>query len=116
MRLSFDSGADHLVCQMESGSEQTTVTASNSRQALADMLSALDDLQREGCGECYWREACGDYFWLFRREGSDVRIVLLWGTGTLTGWEHKFYAQCPLAEFDFMVRTEIARHEALAAL
>lgn len=116
MRLSFEPEAGHLVCNLVSGNERATATASNSQEAIAGLLAALDDLQREGCGECYWREACGDYLWLFRRVDSDVRLVLLWGAGTLTGWEHKFYAQCPLAGFDLMVRAEIARHGVLAAL
>jgi hypothetical protein len=78
---------------------QATVTASDSIAALADLRQAVESAAANGLGECFWQEATGDYRWLFRREGSTMRIAILWSIGTLTGWEHRFWAECDTAEF-----------------
>ena len=78
---------------------QATVTSSDSAAAMTDLRQAVDSAAADGLGECFWHEAAGDYRWLFRREGSTMRIVVLWSIGTLTGWEHRFWAECDAEEF-----------------
>ena len=77
---------------------QATVTSSEPAAALADLREAVGAAAL-GHGECFWHEAAGDYRWLFRREGSAMRVAILWSAGTMTGWEHKFWAECDAEEF-----------------
>ena len=78
---------------------QATVTASDSVSAIEDLRQAVASASIHGQGECFWHEAVGDYRWLFRREGGTMRIVILWSIGTLTGWEHRFWAECDAEDF-----------------
>ena len=78
---------------------QATVTASDSVSALKDLRQAVMSALTHGHGECFWHEAVGDYRWLFRCEGNTMRVVVLWSIGTLTGWEHRFWAECDVENF-----------------
>ena len=78
---------------------QATVTASDRVSAIEDLRQAVASASTHGHGECFWHEAVGDYRWLFRREGGTVPIVVLWSIGTLTGWEHRFWAECDAGNF-----------------
>jgi hypothetical protein len=49
-------------------------------------------------GECFWKEGGGEYRWVFRRDGESVRVAVLWSAGVMTGWEHVFWAECPVGE------------------
>jgi hypothetical protein len=80
-------------------SEHAMVTGSDAAAALAELESAVDSALKEGLGECFWHESAGDYRWLFRKEGAMMRIVILWSIGTITGWEHRFWAECDANEF-----------------
>jgi hypothetical protein len=116
--MTFSASRDrigHLVCHLTDERSTETVTASNP-EAAAHLLAALDDAIRDGCGECYWAEGGGEYRWMFRREASTLRIVVLWSTGTFTGWEHVFYAECPVIEFEQRVAVEFAKIEAASLL
>ena len=103
-------GADQLgrlVCAIAEGSEGATVTASDLPEAAAGLLAAIETVKTSGMSECYWHEGGGEYRWVFRRMDDDVRIAVLWSAGTLTGWEHVFWAETNLAEFDRIVHEEI---------
>ena len=78
---------------------QATVTGSDGSAAVADLRSAAENAAAEGLGECFWQEAMVEYRWLFRREGGTMRIAILSSLGTLTGWEHLFWAECGCEEF-----------------
>ena len=88
---------DRLTCQLERGAIKATATASNRRDAQSDMEKALASLEQGGLGECFWQEAAGEYRWVFRREGENVRVAVLWSAGVMTGWEHVFWAECAMA-------------------
>ena len=99
MTVRFATGEfDRLTCEMERGAIKATATASNSEAAEAGMREALASLEANGVGECFWQEGGGEYRWVFRREGENVRVAVLWSIGVLTGWEHVFLAECPMAE------------------
>ena len=72
-----------------------------------DLRQAVASAVSHGCGECFWHEAAGDYRWLFRREGSTMRIVILWSIGTLTGWENRFWAECDAEDFRHIMSAAI---------
>ena len=78
---------------------QATVAGSEPGSAISDLEAAVESAVTAGYGECFWREVAGDYRWLFRREGAVMRVAILWSTGTLTGWEHRFWAECDVENF-----------------
>lgn len=80
-----------LVCTLLDGRNEVRVTSLAPASAAAALIAALDDASRDGCGECYWQEGGGDYRWLFRRDGANLRIAVLWATGIVTGWEQVFW-------------------------
>jgi hypothetical protein len=86
-----------LTCEMERGAVKATASAANREAAEAGMREALASVEVNGVGECFWQEAGGEYRWVFRREGENVRVAVLWSAGVLTGWEHVFWAECPMA-------------------
>lgn len=90
-----------LACAVTDGRTDAVVTASDITSAAADLNTAIESAAAAGYGECFWHEGGGEYRWMFRREGDMLAIVVLWSSGTLTGWEHVFRANCdfgPLAE------------------
>ena len=94
-----------VVGTIEHNGAQATVTCSDPRSAITDLRLALESAVTDEVGECFWREATGEYRWLFRREGGKMRIVILWSNGTLTGWEHRFWAECDASDFHSTMRT-----------
>ena len=85
-----------LTCDVSNGGETAVVTASDLPRAIADLSAAIGALERNGVAECYWPEGVGEYRWLFRRNHDRLRLAILWSTGTVTGWEHVFSAECDL--------------------
>jgi hypothetical protein len=88
-----------VVGTIEHNGAQATVTGTDPGSAITDLRSAVESAVTGGYGECFWHEATGEYRWLFRREGGAMRIVIIWSMGTLTGWEHRFWAECDAEDF-----------------
>ena len=88
-----------VVGSIEHNGAQATVTGLEPGSAIADLQLAVDGAMTGDSGECFWHESTGEYRWLFRRERSTMRIVILWSMGTLTGWEHRFWAECDAEVF-----------------
>jgi hypothetical protein len=105
---------DRLICTLEDDGSSIVVTASN-HDALPGLISAVDDAEKVGMGECFWQEARGEYRWMLRRDGDNLRIAVLWSTGTLTGWEHLLWSECKLADFRDRIKTEASRLTMAAA-
>ena len=91
------------------------VTSTNPSTSIADLQEAALSAVTHGQGECFWHEATGDYRWLFRRESNTIRIVILWSIGTLTGWEHRFWAECDAEEFRAAISAAIQSCHAVEA-
>lgn len=109
MELSLDiDPAGRFVCRLAGDGQQATVTASNVNAA-EDLLAALEDARDGGYGECFWEEQGGEYRWLFRRAEAGLTVVVLWSTGTLTGWEHVFRATADLDVLAAQVRRDLSR-------
>ncbi len=80
-----------LHCSITQRGQTTSFSAYDGAAALNMLDAATDDLLRLGYGECYWELAKGNYRLLFRRTDEDgdlVRIAVLWGNCSATGWEH----------------------------
>jgi hypothetical protein len=99
---------ERLICTVDDGAAPVTVTASDP-DAAAHLVAAIDDAARDGSGECFWREGGGEYRWMLRREGDKLRLVVLWCTGTLTGWETVLWTECDFAAFRSQACSEAAR-------
>ena len=88
---------DRLTCSLELDNIHAVATASDRVAALDDLITAIASVEANGMGECFWLEAAGEYRWVFRREGENVRVAVLWSAGVMTGWEHVFWAECSIA-------------------
>jgi hypothetical protein len=93
---------------------QATVTGSDGFSAVADLRTAVESAVADGLGECFWQEAMVEYRWLFHREGNVMRIAILSSLGTLTGWEHLFWAECDVEEFQNVMHKAIEAFGVLA--
>lgn len=94
MEFSFSTDQfGRLTCDVSNRPETAVVTASDRPRALADLSAAIEALERNSIAECYWHEGAGEYRWVFRLINQRVRLAILWSTGTMTGWEHVFWAE-----------------------
>src|ERR1017187_10225416 len=110
--LSFATGEFGLLqCTLTDGKVTATPSASTD-DATEELLGALDAAARKGVGECFWPRAAGVYRWLIRREQNAARLVVLWSTGTMTGWESVFWGECDWIPFEQLVRDRIANWRA----
>jgi hypothetical protein len=111
--VSFATGEfDLLRCTVTDGKVTATLSASNTEDATEELLGALDAASCNGVGECFWPRASGVYRWLIRREQNAARLVVLWSTGTMTGWESLFWAECDWTGLEQLLRDGIANWRA----
>lgn len=103
-----------MICSVSHGDETAVVTAADFAKASSDLWDALDQLETSGLAECYCLESTGEYRWVFRRIGENIRVAVMWSIGTMTGWEHVFWAECPAEGFLAQAREEILKSRALA--
>jgi len=99
---------DRLICTVEDGTAPVTVTASDP-DAGAHLVAAIEEAAGGGVGDCFWEEGGGEYRWMLRREGDKLRLVVLWSSGTLTGWDTVLWRECDFEEFRRQVKAETAR-------
>ena len=105
MQVAFSAGEfGRLVCSLTHGGREAAITAADLPGAVADFRAAFDDALRDGVGECYWREGGGEYRWVFRKDGGNIRVAVLWSNGTLTGWEQKVWLERPAEEVEGAIR------------
>jgi hypothetical protein len=91
---------------------QATVSGSDQASAMEELRVAAESAAAYGHGECFWHEAMVDTRWLFRKEGDTMRVVVIRSTGTLTGWEHCFWAECGVEEFRSAMRRAMEAYSA----
>ncbi len=96
-----------MVCTADHDGSEAVITAADAGRAASALSKSVETLAQSGIAECYWPAETGDYRWVFRRTGEHVRIAILWSTGTLTGWEHVFWAECDGAEFLTQAREQL---------
>ena len=101
-------GFGRLICTMDAEGTPVVVTASDAAGARAGLLGAIGDAEASAYGECLWPEAAGEYRWLFRRAGARLTVVVLWSSGTLTGWRHVLRVETGFDEFATRVRALFA--------
>ena len=89
-----------LIAELKDGRQEATVTASNVPAAGEDLIAAIESARDTGYGECQWEEQGGDYRWMFRHTDGRLTVVVLWATGTVTGWQHVFRADTTMEEFE----------------
>ena len=97
-----------MICTAHQDGSEAVITAADTGGPAAALSKAVEELAKSGTSECYWRGETGDYRWVFRRVGDAVRIAILWSTGTLTGWEHVFWAECDGGDFLQQAREQLS--------
>ena len=103
--LSGDS-LGRVVGRIAHNGAEATVSGSDAT-ALEDLKTAVESAIAGSQGECFWHEAMIDYRWLFRRERDVMRVVIIRSSGTLTGWEHCFWAEVGASEFEAAMREAV---------
>jgi len=115
MRFSLDTDEfGRLACRLEDEQEQRAVFGAEPQVALADLSAALDALERDGYGECFWPVSAGEYRWVFRREGEKLRLAVLWVRSVAIGFQHVYWGEVALEPFVARVREEIGRMQVAA--
>jgi hypothetical protein len=89
-----------LIAVLKDGPQEATVTASNMPAAGEDLLAAVASARDTGYGECRWQEQTGDYWWMLRNTQGRLTVVVMWATGTATGWQHVFRAETDMQAFE----------------
>jgi len=97
-----------LIGTLGDGTTSATIGAAEVDRALADVLLAVDEAQRQPFSECFWPVPGGEYRWMFRRNGDEVTVVVLWSAGTVPGWQHVFRAECDYRWLVERLRAELA--------
>jgi hypothetical protein len=98
-----------LICTIEENGQRAIVTSASAASAVEELVAALESARADGYGECQWDEAAGEYRWMFRRNGEQLTVVVLWSSGVITGWEHVFRTECEFESFVAMVRDEFGQ-------
>ena len=98
-----------LSCRLSDGESTTTACSAEVAAGLADLTEAIDALEQDGFGECFWFISAGEYRWVFRRHEDQVRIAVMWCGSVAIGFQHVFWAECPLNQFLPAIRGAIAQ-------
>jgi len=105
-----------LSCQFEDGDTRTTAESADVGAGLQALSEALDALETEGFGECFWFTSAGEYRWVLRRHENDrVRLAVLWCGSVAVGFQHVIWHEMPLAQFTANLHAELANIAASAA-
>jgi hypothetical protein len=97
----------HLLCLVG----ERTIATFDALTAVQSMREALDGVDDDGIGECFWAQATGQYRWVFRKEGSRAKVAVTWSSGVVTGWEHVWWADVEWEVFSSELRAHGARIE-----
>ncbi len=105
-----------LSCQFAETEHTTTAESTDIAAGLQALSEALDALETDGFGECFWFTSAGEYRWVLRRHEVDrVRLAVLWCGGVMVGFQHVVWHEMPLIELTANLRTELARMAAATA-
>ena len=109
IRIDID-GPGRIIGHLREGAIETTVTSANSSAAATALMRALQQAKAEGDSQCFWHEPTGQYWWMFRLDGALLEVVVLWSSGTVTGWQHVFRAANEVDHLFNRVRDELAKN------
>ncbi|MBI5086441.1 MAG: hypothetical protein HZB13_17835 [Acidobacteria bacterium] len=98
----------NLVSRLTDDQTETTASAADAPEALAALSEALDALEQDGFGECFWSQASGEYRWVFRRLDGRVRLAVLWCASVAVGFQHVYWGEAELEPWVSALRAEIA--------
>jgi hypothetical protein len=105
-----------LICEFQDGETYTTAVSSQVAEGLEALSDALEGLESEGVGECFWFTSAGQYRWVLRRHESDlVRLAVLWCGSIVVGYQHVVWHEMPLAQLCANLHAELARMAATCA-
>lgn len=111
VELSVENTTPHrLVTRLRDAQAETTVSGWSPEQAASGLIEALDTARRDGYGDCMWLEPDGQYWWMFHCVRGELEVVVLWSSGTITGWQHVFRGADRIENFSHRVREEFSHH------
>lgn len=115
MELSIENATPHrLVARLRDAQAETTVSGWSPDQAVNALLAALEAARCDGYGDCMWLEPDGQYWWMFHCVRGELEVVVLWSSGTVTGWQHVFRGADQIESFSQRVRDELNHHGLVA--
>jgi hypothetical protein len=89
MKFAFESDpGGRLLCRLEDADGPHLISSAQAAPAQAELIAALEDLESFNSSECYWQDNACDYRWLFKRDGSRLRLAVLRLTGVCPGYQH----------------------------
>jgi hypothetical protein len=97
-----------LVAHLTDGTVENSVTAAHGEVAGLALLEAIDRARADGFGECFWQESGGMFWWMLRRDAGQLEVVVLWSSGTVTGWQHVVRAMTDADAFCARAAEQIA--------
>lgn len=113
--LAFDD-FHRLICIFQDGDTCTTAESAQVAEGLEALSDALEGLESEGMGECFWFTSAGEYRWVMRRHETDrVRLAVLWCGSITVGFQHVVWHEMPLAQLCANLHSELARMAATCA-
>jgi hypothetical protein len=98
-----------LVSTLASPAGAALITGLNVKEAARDLEQAIESARGAGYGECVWQELDRDYRWMFRRRNERVTVAVMSCTGTATGWQYVFSAECDTESLAEQMRAELER-------
>lgn len=99
-----------LSCRFEDREVHTSAESSDVEGGLAALSEALEAVEADGFGECFWFTPAGEYRWVLRRHETDrVRMAVLWCASVAVGYQHVIWHEMPLVELQASLCTELAR-------
>jgi hypothetical protein len=105
-----------LSCEFKDDETCATAASSHVADGLEALSDALEGLESEGVGECFWFTSAGEYRWVLRCHESDlVRVAVLWCGSIAVGYQHVVWHEMPLAPFCANLHAELARMAATCA-
>jgi hypothetical protein len=100
-----------VACTLVDGETTATVSANKPADAIADLLDAVERVNREGVAECFWQRSSGLFRWVLRKQDEGrARVILLWSSGTMTGWENVFWSEAEWGQAEQSLLDAVARY------
>lgn len=97
-----------LQCRFSDGETGSTACSAEVAAGLTALTEAVDDLEQQGFGECFWFVSAGEYRWVFRAHEDSIRIAIMWCGSVAIGFQHVFWAECAFSEFLTGIRRALA--------
>jgi hypothetical protein len=84
--------AKSVTAHLREGGVTTEVVGWNPEYCARQLRAALEAVEIDGYGECFWPEPTGQYWWMLKRDENRMEVAVLWSRSSAVGWQHVFRA------------------------